>query len=123
MSVSISSKSRVCLTLVRACYVLMLLILVVTSLPSLLPAGASPIVVSTVKLVPLMLMLPGLVADRLRAYIWLCFVVLFYFMHSSTAWYLSGGDAFPVFMTVLTVIVFVAAMLRVKYERALGRDL
>ena len=78
-----------------------------TSAPAIIWAG---------KLLPLLVFLPGMLKDRLRSYIWLCFISLMYFIalvertfaesHSVLAWFGLG----------CVVVLFSAAMLYVRWR-------
>ncbi|KZY49851.1 hypothetical protein A3732_22365, partial [Oleiphilus sp. HI0050] len=92
-------------------------------LPSYLPEGSSPWVVVSVKLSPLLIILPGLIKDSLRSYTWLCFIVLFYFTQAVVEAFLSQGAGLDLVITLLTVNIFLSAMFYIKWERALGRAL
>jgi len=102
---------------------LLLLMMIVTSLPSMLPEGSSPLFVLCVKLFPLLIIFPSLAMDHLRGYIWLCFIILLYFTQSVVESFLSRGANIDLFITLLTVIIFLSAMFYIKWERSLGRTL
>ena len=114
-------KNRLAQQLTWATYILMLLMMIVTSLPGQIPQGSSVILILAVKLVPLLIVLPGLVRDQLRAYTWLCFIILFYFTQSVVESFLSLAASTDLFITALTVIMFLSAMFYIKWERNLGR--
>lgn len=114
-------KNRLAQQLTWATYVLMLLMMIVTSLPGQIPQGSSVILILAVKLVPLLIVLPGLARDQLRAYTWLCFIILFYFTQAVVESFLSLAASTDLFITALTVIMFLSAMLYIKWERNLGR--
>jgi uncharacterized membrane protein len=97
--------------------------MIITSLPGQIPQGSSAALILLVKLLPLLIVLPGLIRDQLRAYIWLCFIILFYFTQSVVESFLSLGSLSDLFITLLTIIIFIAAMLYIKWERSLGRQL
>jgi len=109
--------------LVISNYVLLLLMMIVTTLPGVLPVGSSPMVILPIKLMPLLILLPGLLKDHLRTYIWMCFIVLFYFTQSVVETFLSSGAVIDYFITALTVIIFLSAMFYIKWESSLGRNL
>ena len=116
-------KNIVAQHLTWTCYVLMLLMMIVTSLPAFIPEGSSVTFILLVKLIPLLIIFPGLAKDQLRAYIWLCFIILFYFTQSVVETFLSSAALTDLFITALTVIVFLASMFYIKWERTLGRQL
>lgn len=71
-------------------------------------------------LMPLVLFMPGVARDNLRAVIWLCFVTLFYFV-MAVEWVFAQPTALvPVAGLVLVVLLFGAA---VTYIRLRGRQL
>ena len=80
----------------------------------------APVIVFAVKLLPLLIFLPGMLRDRLRSYVWLCFVSLLYFVAlvervfaepaAPAAWIGLGG----------VVLLFSTAMLYVRWR---GREL
>jgi uncharacterized membrane protein len=68
------------------------------------------------KLLPLLLFLPGMLRDRLRSYIWLCFVSLLYFIALVERLFALPGNALAITGTVAVVTLFVAAMLYVRWR-------
>ena len=117
------TKNIIALHLTWTSYVLMLLMMIVTSLPASIPEGSSVTFILLVKLIPLLIILPNLAKDTLRAHIWLCFIILFYFTQSVVESFLSLASFTDIFITSLTVIIFLASMFYIKWERTLGRQL
>jgi len=68
------------------------------------------------KLLPLLIFLPGLLRDRLRSYIWLCFVSLLYFIALVERLFAVPGSALAVTGMVAVVTLFVAAMMYVRWR-------
>jgi uncharacterized membrane protein len=68
------------------------------------------------KLFPLLLFLPGMLRDRLRSYIWLCFVSLLYFISLVERLFALPGDALATTGLVAVVTLFNAAMLYVRWR-------
>lgn len=116
-------KNRLAQQLTWASYVLTLLMMIVTSLPGFIPENSSTTLILAIKLLPLLILLPGLAKDQLRAYIWLCFIILFYFTQSVVESFIYNAALIDLFITALTVIMFLAAMFYIKWERSLGRQL
>ncbi|MFT7185511.1 MAG: putative membrane protein [Pseudohongiellaceae bacterium] len=123
MSSPLDTKSIIARNITLACYVLLILMMIITSLPSMLPEGTSPWLVLIIKLVPLLIIMPGLLLDQLRAFIWLCFIVLFYFTQSVVETFLSKGASIDYLITFLTVTQFLSAMFYIKWARFLGRGI
>ena len=68
------------------------------------------------KLLPLLIFLPGLLRDRLRSYIWLCFVSLLYFIALVERLFAVPGSPLAVTGMVAVVMLFVAAMMYVRWR-------
>tara|TARA_R110001599_G_scaffold21262_5_gene79567 strand:- start:352 stop:729 length:378 start_codon:yes stop_codon:yes gene_type:complete len=117
------TKNIIAQHLTWTAYVLMLLMMIITSLPASIPEGSSVTFILLVKLIPLLIIFPGLAKDTLRAHIWLCFIILFYFTQSVVESFLSLAAFTDIFITSLTVIIFLASMFYIKWERTLGRQL
>jgi len=123
MTSPLDTKSVIARNITLACYVLLILMMIITSLPSMLPEGTSPWLVLTIKLVPLLIIMPGLLLDSLRSYIWLCFIVLFYFTQAVVETFLSKGANIDYIITFLTVTQFLSAMFYIKWARSLGHGI
>ena len=72
------------------------------------------------KLLPLLLFLPGILKDRLRSFIWLCFISLLYFITLVERLFAVPGSLLSQAGMVAVVVLFITAML---YVRARGREL
>lgn len=116
-------QSRCARQICLSAYWLLLVAMIVTSLPAMLPEGTSFLLIVAIKLIPLLLVLPGMLKDRLRAFIWLCFIDLFYFTQAVVEAFLSQGDILDLSITALSVLIFCAAMMYIKWEKAAGREL
>lgn len=104
-------------------YLLLLVLLVVSTLLTTLPPEASRGLMLAVKIIPLIIFLPGLLKGHLRAHIWVCFVVLFYFTRSVVAAYLTEGDLLETAITATTVMLFIASMMNVFWQKRNGATL
>ncbi|MDG2046693.1 MAG: DUF2069 domain-containing protein [Halioglobus sp.] len=83
-------------------------------------AHQAPWFIWTLKLLPLLIFLPGMLKDNLRSYIWLCFVCLGYFMILVQLMFAQSGSLLVATGLVAVVILFTAAMLYVRWR---ARDL
>lgn len=72
------------------------------------------------KLLPLLLFLPGMLRDRLRSYIWLCFVSLLYFIALVERLFARPGDSLALVGLVAVILLFISAMM---YSRWRSREL
>jgi uncharacterized membrane protein len=68
------------------------------------------------KLLPLLLFLPGMLRDRLRSYIWLCFVRLLYCMALVERLFAEPGSVAAMAGMVAVVTLFIASMLYVRWR-------
>jgi uncharacterized membrane protein len=117
-------KSATAALVSKLFYFLLLAVLAFTTLAADLPEGVSPWLVLGVKFIPLLIVLPGLIKNNLRAYIWLCFIVLFYFTRAVVDAYLSeGNNVADIGLTIITTTLFLSAMMFVKWEKAQGKSL
>lgn len=72
------------------------------------------------RILPLVLFMPGVARDNTRALIWLCFVILFYFVSAVEAVFARPTDPITVTGVVSIVVLF---SLSVAYIRMRGREL
>lgn len=75
-----------------------------------------PWIIWLVKLLPLLIFLPGMLKDRLRTYIWLCFVSLGYFVALVERLFALPGNIPAAFGTVAVVTLFIAGMMYVRWR-------
>lgn len=77
-------------------------------------AGASTWVLLTIKLLPLLILLPGLIKKSSKTYQWLCFIIMIYFTDGVVRAYLTGYEWPPSLMAALTATLFVTAIIRIR---------
>jgi uncharacterized membrane protein len=80
----------------------------------------APWVIWLVKLVPLLIFLPGMLRDRLRTYLWLCFVSLGYFVGLVERIFAQPGSTLAICGLTAVVVLFCSAMMYVRWR---ARDL
>lgn len=68
------------------------------------------------KLLPLLLFLPGMARDRLRSFIWLCFVSLLYFITLVERLFATPQAVLPWLGMVAVVTLFCSAMFYVRWR-------
>ena len=78
--------------------------------------GGAPWIIWVAVLLPLIVFLPGMLRDNLRSFIWLCFVLLLYFMRLVVALFERPTDPLAISGMTAVVILFVAAMLYVRWR-------
>ncbi|HOY23763.1 MAG TPA: DUF2069 domain-containing protein [Cellvibrio sp.] len=67
-----------------------------------------------VKLFPLIIFIPGFIQKKYRTYSWLCFAILPYFVWM-TPYLMGRGNWSDWAMTLLTVVIFIAAMMTSRW--------
>ena len=68
------------------------------------------------KLFPLLLFLPGMYRDKLRSFIWVCFVSLLYFIAQVERVFAQPDDTLAYVGLVAVVVLFTSAMLYVRWR-------
>ncbi|MDG1945398.1 MAG: DUF2069 domain-containing protein [Halioglobus sp.] len=76
----------------------------------------APVFIWAVKLLPLMMFLPGMLRDNLRSYIWLCFICLGYFLVLVQRVFAQPDSPLLISGLVAVVVLFIAAMLYVRWR-------
>jgi uncharacterized membrane protein len=71
---------------------------------------SAPLVIYAISLIPLIIFIPGMLADRLRTLIWLGFVVLLYFYNGIQNLSAPEPETMDIIELVLSVTLFCAAM-------------
>lgn len=117
---SLASKIKLNRTLSLVGYALILALLIVTTFQFPPPEGTSLALVLSIKLLPLLILLPGLLKGTLRPYIWLCFVLLLYF--TQAVLYVTQTDWYWLYtlLGVLVILVFLTAMMYVHWSKKSG---
>ena len=84
--------------------------------------GNAPWIIWVAVVLPLLIFLPGMLQDLLRSYIWLCFVLLLYFMRLVVALFESPDSPIAITGMVAVVILFISAMMYVRWRAQELRD-
>ncbi|WP_298446751.1 DUF2069 domain-containing protein [uncultured Marinobacter sp.] len=82
--------------------------------------GVSIALMLSVKLIPLLALIVPVFRGNNRGYIWLAFVVIFYFTQAVVTSWLSQGALGPVVLMILTLLLFIMAMVHLKVNRPLA---
>jgi uncharacterized membrane protein len=82
----------------------------------------APWFIWALKLLPLVMFLPGMRKDNLRSYIWLCFVCLGYFMILVQRMFAQPDSLLVGVGLLAVVILFIAAMMYVRWRAPELRD-
>lgn len=75
-----------------------------------------PWIIWLAKLVPLLMFLPGMLRDRLRSFIWLCFVCLLYFIALVERVFAVPGGALGWLGLFAVCLLFTTGMLYVRWR-------
>ena len=79
-----------------------------------------PLIILLGRVLPLLIFLPGMLKDKLRSYIWLCFVSLLYFIALVERLFARPDSALAALGMLSVVTLFIAAMMFVRWR---ARDL
>jgi uncharacterized membrane protein len=79
-------------------------------------AHQAPWFIWVLKVMPLLIFLPGMLRDKLRSYIWLCFVCLGYFLILVQRIFAQPDNLLVVSGLVAVVLLFTAAMMYVRWR-------
>jgi uncharacterized membrane protein len=78
--------------------------------------GNAPWIIWLAIVTPLLIFLPGMLQDQLRSYIWLCFVLLLYFMRLVVALFEAPDNPLSIVGMVAVVTLFISAMMYVRWR-------
>jgi uncharacterized membrane protein len=76
----------------------------------------TPTLVWIMRVLPLLIFLPGIITDNLRSYIWLCFVCLLYFVTLVLRLFADPVNIVAILGMASVVTLFIAAMLYVRWR-------
>ena len=76
----------------------------------------TPTLIWIMRVLPLLIFLPGIIADNLRSYIWLCFVCLLYFITLVLRLFADPLNIVAILGMTSVVTLFIAAMLYVRWR-------
>lgn len=118
---SLYRKTRWAMVLTRTnLFVLMGLLLVSTLL--WVPEHKAPnMTIAILVLLPLVLILPWILKKNTRAHIWLCFMLLGYFLNVVPQLFIPQYGLMPYLELVVLITLFVSAMLFARWQHRLNR--
>lgn len=100
-----------------------LLLLIMLSTMWLVPTHKSPnIVVCILALIPLVILLPWLWKKNVRSFIWLCFILLGYFLTAVQNCFISQYGWLPFVEVAVIVNLFISAMLFARWQKQVERQ-
>ena len=110
-------RARLARQLSLACYGLLLLAISIEAcgIVTLQPGARAVLWLMVVG--PLMVFLPGLLRATWKTYLWLCFVLLIYFMLTVNRLFEAPLDAMAWCQLVLICVLFVAAMFYARWRQ------
>jgi uncharacterized membrane protein len=78
---------------------------------------SAPWIIYVISLLPLMIFIPGMLADKLRTLIWLGFVILLYFYNGVQNMAVPEPLTLDIVELVLTILLFCAAMVYARIRQ------
>jgi uncharacterized membrane protein len=76
----------------------------------------TPTLIWIMRVLPLLVFLPGIIADNLRSYIWLCFVCLLYFMTLVLRLFADPHSIVAILGMISVVSLFITGMFYVRWR-------
>ncbi|WP_237058977.1 DUF2069 domain-containing protein [Microbulbifer sediminum] len=113
MSVPVARKLKIGLRLNWICYIGLLALFVVWNL--FLEGGS--ITLWVLQTMPLLLVLPGMLKQQYRSYLWLCFILLIYICASIVDVMMPGRGWQDGVLLVLSLTLFFSAMMTSRWQR------
>ncbi len=80
----------------------------------------APLQLMVLQVLPLLVFMPGVARDNLRSVIWLCFVLLGYFVLAVLAVFAQPEDGYAIVGIVVVVLLFMVATFYIRFR---GREL
>lgn len=115
MSATIARKLAIARRLNWVCYAGLLLLFAIWNL--FLEGGS--LVLWLLQTVPLLLVLPGMLKQRYRSYLWLCFILLIYICASIVDVMMPARGWQDGVLLVLSLTLFFSAMMASRWQRML----
>lgn len=112
-----TEKARPTRMLCQVLYAALVVLLVITTFWPAPDLDISLPLILSVKLVPLLLFIPIVISGGNRGLIWLSFVLIFYFTQFVVNAWLTEGDTGAVTVALVTLLLFVSAMVHLKINR------
>lgn len=78
--------------------------------------GQAPWIIWLAVVLPLLIFLPGMLQDKLRSFIWLCFVSLLYFMRLVVSLFEDPGNPLAIAGMIAVVLLFCSGMMYVRWR-------
>ena len=114
---ALASRTRWARQLTLGCLVVLLVVLSVEIYGIVRLAPETRAFLWVIWVLPLLLFLPGLVRGNWKSYLWLCFVVLVYFMVTVSELFGPEREIADVFELMLIVVLFIAAMMYARWRQ------
>ncbi len=98
----------------RACWASLALLIALQLVESFLQQP--PALVWVMRVLPLLVFVPGMLKDNLRSYIWICFVSLLYFLTLVLRLFAEPTNPVAILAMCSVVALFTTAMLYVRWR-------
>ena len=115
MSANYEQLSRYTFNTALLTYASLLVLYVLTLLMYPSCGRSASITIAALHLLPLLCFLPGLMRGNVRSYVWLCFILLGYFI-TAVPNALGCSTVLNIMEPVLIVVLFIAAMMFIRWR-------
>lgn len=118
MSQSFQQKATITFNIAFGLYLVQLAMIFITTM-WWVPTHKTPnFIIGFIIAAPLLILLPWLIKRNIRAFVWLCFVQLGYFMPATEHMFMYKQYGLAPFIeATLTVLLFITAMLFARWEQ------
>ena len=110
--------AQVCKTISTISYVLLVATLISFSFIGLEPANPAHWAALAIKVLPLMIFIPGLLQGSDRTHAWLCFVVLVYFTLGILELFGLTNRLEGLLITLFSTLLFISSTLYIRWNKS-----
>lgn len=82
------------------------------------PTAVPPLIALAIQSLPLLAFVPGIISGSARSMIWLCFVLLLYFIVAVPHLFIAATLMFGIIEVTLISVLFIAAMLFARWRKS-----
>ncbi len=119
-------KTSVAYRIMATCFVLILLILLAQTIDnapkdsdsSTVLLWISGLAIWLFKILPFIILIPGLIQKRHRTATWLSFMSMFYFILAVLLAFTPGGSLWGWLLSISTLVLFFSSMLYTRWKKA-----
>ncbi|MDF1642883.1 MAG: DUF2069 domain-containing protein [Pseudomonadales bacterium] len=113
-----SLPAQICKISSAISYLLLIVTLIWFFVTTVEPSGTYPWPMLAIKLIPLLMFMPGLIQGSGRTHAWLCFVVLVYFTLGILELFSLTSKLEGALITLFSTILFISSTLYIRWHKS-----